>query len=327
MTPEELEDTVEFSQQMVQVLLETIGEGLATIEQLRKENRGLRAVIEEHGWAEAAPAMEPASGAPPAGSVLSTFTVRPDSPPVVVATSETGALGSDRRPAPLYVPALPGDLKQSQLLGEIYEETPLLESAEDALSFTAAARQEVIPEGMEYVPLWVDPEPSFALPDALAPVEAAPAETAPPAPPVEYDLLSHHLPLVEELETGLGQGVLLIEDSRVLQLRLRSIITALGYAVTGAAASGAEGVAQVRARTPRAAIIDYHIDGGDPANLLTELRVAQPGLRLIVCTPDMSPQVRSQLASYGCHEVLAKPIQLDHFVRALRRCMDDAPLA
>jgi two-component system chemotaxis response regulator CheY len=352
MTPEELEDTIEFSQTMVQELLEIIGDGLAANETLRKEIRALRGVIAAAGLTVAptgvsagpAPVVAPNAAEPRLGAgrqqpaddeprVLRRFDVNPASAPPVAQTETNRPLkfpmhGSERQPTPLPLPPVADSLRRQTLLGEIYEVTPLLENAEDRIVFGQAANDETIPEGMEYVPLWMDHAPHYDLPESIRPVKPADGPLTPPSPPpAELDLLSLHLPPPEAVEHGLGAGVLLVEDSRVLQSRLRAIIEALGYTVIGVADTGPAGVQLARSLVPRVAILDHGIAGATPQSLLAELRALQPALRLMVCTPELSPLVRKDLVAWGCSEVLAKPIQLDHFVRALRRCMDDAPLA
>jgi DNA-binding NarL/FixJ family response regulator len=51
-----------------------------------------------------------------------------------------------------------------------------------------------------------------------------------------------------------------------------------------------------------------------------------PQIRVIMCAADLSAMLSRELMHAGCTEILTKPIQLDNFVRALKRCMDSGPV-
>jgi CheY-like chemotaxis protein len=238
MSQEELEDTIQFSQQMVQELLELIGEAMADVERLRTENRALRASLEQAGLAlPAAPAA--AQPAPPAPQ------------PVAAA----GA--------------------------------PVMEDA-----------------------------PPAAEPASAPPVHAA-AHSAPPAAPSASSAAR---------DPRLGDGVLIVDDSRILQMRLRSLIEPLGVPIVGYAANGAEGVKQAMALNPRAMIMDFNMPVLNGLEAAKVLQRDAPQIRIIICAADLTAALSRELFQAGVAEILTKPIQLDHFVRSIKRCMDDRPL-
>jgi two-component system chemotaxis response regulator CheY len=239
MTPEELEDTIQFSQQMVQVLLETIGETLSEVDQLRQENQALRDSLQAAGIPFTPPA-------PPAASAL---------------TAEP--------PAELPAASVPAE--------------PTVQAA-------------------------------AAVPAASAPVEApaAPAAEAPAALPPGVP--------------GLGEGVLIVDDSRILQMRLRSIVEPLGYTILGYATNGAEGVKAAMQLRPRTIIMDYNMPVLDGLEAMKVLHRDLPQARVIMCAADLNATLSRELMHAGCTEILTKPIQLDNFVRAIKRCMDSGPV-
>jgi CheY-like chemotaxis protein len=248
MSQEELEDTIQFSQQMVQVLLETIGEAMGEVEQLRRENRTLRAALEQHGVS--LPQVE----APP--------------------------------PAP--VPAPPGD-------------------APDALAEIAAPAELEQPAGVETTA-------DSSLPAAPAVPAPSPAPAVPATGPAQTSV------------EGLGDGVLIVDDSRILQMRLRSLIEPLGIRIAGYATNGAEGIKLAMQLNPRCVIMDYNMPVLNGLEAAKVLHRDAPQIRIIICAADLTATLSRELIASGCTELLTKPIQLDHFVRALKRCMDDKPL-
>ena len=255
MSPEELEDTIQFSQQMVQVLLETIGETLGEVDQLRHENQALHAALKT-------------AGVP--------FTYTP--------------------PAPVAAPSVSSE--------------PEVAQPETAAEAQAAAGEDTSPAIAEAPAAEVAPVSVAAPPAEPAAPAAAEAPAAPAAPSV----------------AGLGEGVLIVDDSRILQMRLRSIIEPMGYTIIGYATNGAEGVRAAMNLRPRAIIMDYNMPVLDGLEAMKVLHRDLPLARVIMCAADLNATLSRELMHAGCTEILTKPIQLDNFVRALKRCMDSGPV-
>jgi two-component system chemotaxis response regulator CheY len=243
MSQEELEDTIQFSQQMVQVLLETIGETLGEVDLLRSENQAMRAALDAAGVA---------------------FTYTPPAPAAAEAPEAPAAPAAPPAPAPSEAaPPHPAD--------------------------QAAAAPPAAP--------------------------AVPAETPPAAAPAAPAAVA-----------GLGEGVLIVDDSRILQMRLRSIVEPLGYNIVGYATNGAEGVKAAMELKPRAIIMDYSMPVLNGLEAMKVLHRDLPLARVIMCAADLNATLSRELMHAGCTEILTKPIQLDNFVRALKRCMDTGPV-
>jgi two-component system chemotaxis response regulator CheY len=248
MSQEELEDTIQFSQQMVQVLLETIGETLGQVDQLRQENEAMRAALQTAGV--------PFSYTPPAAA-----------PPAETAAPE---------------------------------------------ELEAAAGE--------------DTAPGVSLPAATAPQDAPPAVvSAPPAESGEPPAVAP-APSPAAVVAGLGEGVLIVDDSRILQMRLRSIIEPMGYTIVGYATNGAEGVKAAMTLKPRTVVMDYNMPVLNGLEAMKVLHRDLPQTRVIMCAADLSATLSRELMHAGCTEILTKPIQLDNFVRAIKRCMDSGPV-
>jgi two-component system chemotaxis response regulator CheY len=235
MTAEELEDTVHFSQRMVQDLLEIIGENLTEVADLRRENQALRAHLERNGI----------------------------DPPIVPAVA----------PSKMEVEA-------ALAAAEADARDPADGSATAAPGAAASA---------------VGAPASSPKPEALA--SAAPEAAAPDG------------------------GVLIVDDSRMLQLRLKSIIEPLGYKVAGLANNGAEGLALALETRPRCVVLDYNMPELDGLETAHQLRQKLPGVRILICAAEMDPVLSADFQQEGVVDVLQKPIQLDTFVRAIRKAM------
>ena len=123
----------------------------------------------------------------------------------------------------------------------------------------------------------------------------------------------------------LGDGVLIIDDSQLMITRMRDLVERLQYEVIGTAASGEEALQLVRKLNPRVIILDHNLPRMSGVEFLRQLRQTDQVTRVIVCSGTLTLQAGREFIAAGASELLAKPVQLDQFVRALERCMADAP--
>ena len=120
-----------------------------------------------------------------------------------------------------------------------------------------------------------------------------------------------------------GEGVLIIDDSKLLQMRLRGAVESLGYLVVGIADDGESGLKQLAALNPRLVILDYLMPGMNGLECLREIRQIQPDVKVIVCSAQLTTQISRELIYAGVNEILIKPIQHNHFNRAVQKWMGD----
>jgi CheY-like chemotaxis protein len=226
LTAQELEDTIQLSQEMVQHLLEIIGEALGEAEQLRRDNRILRNLLSQYHIA---------------------------------------------------LPIMPA-------IG------PSLLEIEAFLESRAAAD-----EGMQ-PPHVHEEEDEPTAPDTFVP------------------------PRPEGHPAG---GILIVDDSEILQLRLRSIIEPLGYPIAGYAGTGVEGIRLALELLPRVVVLDFNLPELNGLQVAQRLQADAPGIHIIVCAAELDAVLTQALHAAGVREVLSKPIQLDALVRALKRAMEE----
>ena len=120
-----------------------------------------------------------------------------------------------------------------------------------------------------------------------------------------------------------GSGVLIIDDSKLVQLSLRHCVEALGYMVVGTADDGESGVKQLKALVPRLVILDYHMPGMDGLECLRQIRQLRPNVKVVVCSAELTSQVSRALIYAGVNEIITKPVQLKNFTRVVKKWMGD----
>jgi two-component system chemotaxis response regulator CheY len=116
-------------------------------------------------------------------------------------------------------------------------------------------------------------------------------------------------------------GILIIDDSKILQMRLRSIVEPLGYPVVGTANSGLQGLEKAISLNPQLIILDYHMPAMNGLECLKALRRQQTDVKVLVCAGEITQRMSEDLIKHGVDAMVTKPIELDRFIKAIRRLM------
>lgn len=150
-------------------------------------------------------------------------------------------------------------------------------------------------------------------PTALAPAPAAaPAAITPTARELEGNRPQE-----------LGDGILIIDDSKVLQMRLKSMVESLGFKVIATADDGQMGSRLAVSRNPRLVILDYNMPGMNGLECTRQIKAKLPQVRIIICSAELTWQIGHEFKKLGVDDIVVKPIQLDNFIRAVKRCMGE----
>lgn len=118
-----------------------------------------------------------------------------------------------------------------------------------------------------------------------------------------------------------GEGVLIVDDSKLLQLRLTHTVESLGYEVVGVCETGEEAVNLTVTRNPRLVILDYMLPGMSGIECLKIIRMRRPKIRVIVCSAGLTSEASRAFIAAGADIMLAKPVQVNSLVAALHKCM------
>ncbi|MBN2083367.1 response regulator [bacterium] len=187
---------------------------------------------------------------------------------------------------------------QLKVAQEITEE--LLQSLGEAWARIEELEQEV-------ASLTKDPAPA---PTA----SASPASAPPPALAA---------PQKESKQAGPKlHGVLIVDDSKLVTMRLRSLIEPLGYQVVGTAADGMSGAQKAISLLPKLVILDYNMPVMNGLECLKAIRLQNRDIKFIVCSASITTEMSQDLIREGVNALLTKPIQLDRFIKAVRQCMN-----
>ena len=155
--------------------------------------------------------------------------------------------------------------------------------------------------------------------------EAAPeaaAETAAVPPPAAAAKSAADRPDEKKEEGPKLHGVLIVDDSKLITMRLQSLIEPLGYEVIGTAADGMSGAQKAVTLLPKLVILDYNMPVMNGLDCLKAIRLQNREIQIIICSANITAEMSQNLIREGVNAMLTKPIQLDRFIKTVRHCMN-----
>lgn len=121
------------------------------------------------------------------------------------------------------------------------------------------------------------------------------------------------------LPSGSGKGVLVVDDSKVILSRLKSIITWLGYEVVGLADSGEFGADMAITLNPALVLLDHSMPGMNGVACAQAILASRPECKIAVLSGYLTEEQGRQYAAMGITDLLAKPLQTDLLAACLQR--------
>ena len=114
--------------------------------------------------------------------------------------------------------------------------------------------------------------------------------------------------------------ILVIEDQEDLAELYDSALKMGGYDVT-LAYTGEEGVAEFKAGTPDAVLLDMTLPEMHGTKVLEQLRALSPAVPILVVTGETMAESRDVCQRLGVQEYLSKPLDHDQLLRAFERAL------
>lgn len=121
-----------------------------------------------------------------------------------------------------------------------------------------------------------------------------------------------------QTQTGHDAKILIAEDNKVNYIVLAKLLNKLGYENIDHAEDGVKAVEKAKEKQYDVILMDHHmpnmtgLDATD--NLLNQLKITS---KVIACTADLSPQVRSRFIEVGATDVIYKPVKKETLLEAL----------
>ncbi len=117
--------------------------------------------------------------------------------------------------------------------------------------------------------------------------------------------------------------LLVIDDEESLRYCFRRIFEGDDVQVL-TAATGTEGLNQVRKHRPDVIVLDLHLPDVPGLSVLREIHATDPGRPVILITAHLTPITTLECESGEPFEYLTKPVDLERLSKALARAFDVA---
>jgi len=117
-----------------------------------------------------------------------------------------------------------------------------------------------------------------------------------------------------------NKTVVAIDDSKVMQMRYRSLMTTFGWEVVGVAENGASGAEMVLSKRPRVVLLDYEMPVMNGIQTLAVIRQVDKDVKVIVVSGSLTSELLQALMRHGANEVLVKPISEEKLKEVLDHC-------
>jgi DNA-binding NarL/FixJ family response regulator len=110
---------------------------------------------------------------------------------------------------------------------------------------------------------------------------------------------------------------LLADDHPALVVAIGDFLAEHGYTVIGPAANGERAVALAETEQPELGVVDYRMPGLAGGELISRLKQAAPGLRVLVYTAEAGDLLVQEILGRGADGIVLKEAPLNDVLRAL----------
>ena len=108
--------------------------------------------------------------------------------------------------------------------------------------------------------------------------------------------------------------ILLVEDSRILRARLRSMIAAIPNAdLVAETDNEGDALSYLEIHNPGIAILDIHLKTGSGLSVLEYIKAVYPTTTIVVLTNYAQAEYRTKCLALGAHYFFDKTADIEHF--------------
>jgi DNA-binding NarL/FixJ family response regulator len=123
--------------------------------------------------------------------------------------------------------------------------------------------------------------------------------------------------LQAKVPTG-SKSAIIIDDSKLIQMRMKQLLQSMGFEVPAVAADGAIGIELVKEFAPHLIIMDYEMPVMGGVKAIEAIRETKLDTKILVISGTMSSARVKEMKRAGADGILAKPIDLFSFYRVMK---------
>lgn len=133
-------------------------------------------------------------------------------------------------------------------------------------------------------------------------------------------MIEHHRGAVLLAETG-TQRIVIIDDDDMIRQLLRIILREEGHQVVGETGRGPQVMTLVKRVRPTLVFLDINLAGGNGLDLLSEIRVGAPGVRVVMISSAATQANVQAATAAGAGGFVVKPFSADKVLHTVRRLL------
>jgi CheY-like chemotaxis protein len=115
------------------------------------------------------------------------------------------------------------------------------------------------------------------------------------------------------------RSAIIIDDSRLIHIRYRSIIESYGISVVATAQDGSLGAGLVQSNSPRLVVLDYNMPGINGTECTKQIREIDNQTKIIIVSAQLDGAKIGMLKAAGANDFLVKPINEQKFRESISR--------
>jgi two-component system chemotaxis response regulator CheY len=116
-------------------------------------------------------------------------------------------------------------------------------------------------------------------------------------------------------------SVLIADDAAFMRMMIKNILSEAGYEILGEAENGAVAVAKHRELRPDLTTMDITMPEMDGIQALREIRAADPGARVVMCSAMGQQSMVIESIQAGARDFIVKPFQPDRVLEAVQKAL------
>lgn len=115
------------------------------------------------------------------------------------------------------------------------------------------------------------------------------------------------------------RSAIIIDDSRLIHIRYRSMIESYGISVVATSQDGSLGADLVQSHSPRLVVLDYNMPGINGSECTRQIRQIDNQTKIIIVSAQLDGGKIALLKAAGANDFLIKPINEQKFRDAINR--------
>lgn len=121
----------------------------------------------------------------------------------------------------------------------------------------------------------------------------------------------------------MGKRIMIVDDAAFMRMMLKNILTKGGYEIADEASDGQQAVEKYGAAAPDLVIMDITMPNLDGIGALKEIKKANPGAKVIMCSAMGQEAMVVEAIKAGAMDFIVKPFQADRLLAAISRVMPE----